>query len=152
MVAEEVEVFCAAQALGWDCGLTNGEGLSRVLAEELYPGVLDSFHTADVWLDSSRPDYITNNNGSDVDSLSNGCSVLFLYYLRYILGYEWPTIVQIGGVTLEQTYERLTGQSGAYTAFRQCVDAFFPLGTPSGLTTDNPFPPFDFYAAAGAML
>ncbi len=152
VVAEEVEVFSAAQALGWDCGFTNGEGLSRVLAEELYPGVLDSFHTADIWLDSGRPDYITNNSGSDVDSLSNGCSVLFLYYLRYILGYEWPTIVQIGGATLEQTFERLTGQSGAYTAFRNCVDAFFSPGTPSGLTTDNPFPPFDFYAAADSVL
>src|SRR5262249_30206747 len=34
--AEIVEVFSAAQGLGWDCGKSNGEGLSRVLATELY--------------------------------------------------------------------------------------------------------------------
>jgi hypothetical protein len=126
--------------------------LSRVLAEELYPGVLDAFHTADRWLDSSRPDYITDNHGSDIDSLSNGTSVLFLYYLRYVLGYEWPTIVQVGGATLAETYTRLTGQSGAYSAFRGCIDAYFPPGTLSGLRVDNPFPAFDFYAAAGALM
>src|SRR5437879_3501093 len=37
MVAELVEVFEAAQNVGWDCGGSNGEGLSRVLASALYP-------------------------------------------------------------------------------------------------------------------
>jgi hypothetical protein len=79
-------VFSAAQGLGWNCGDTNGEGLSRVLAEELYPGVLDAFHTADAWLDSSRPDYVSDGVGNDQDGLSNGCAVVFLYYLHYVLG------------------------------------------------------------------
>jgi hypothetical protein len=153
VVAEEVEVFCAAQALGWDCGATNGEGLSRVLAEELYPGVLDDFHTADAWLDSTtRPDYLTDNHGTDVDPLSNGCAVLFLYYLRYMLGYDWSTITQTAGATLEETYRRLTGSTGAYSALRTCIDAIFPPGSPSGLIVDNPFPAFDFYSAASAIL
>jgi hypothetical protein len=151
LVAEEVEVFQAAQNLGWDCSKTNGEGLSRVLAEELYPGVLDGFNTAGYWLDNGRPDYITDNHGTDRDRLSNGCSVLFLYYLRYILGYEWPLIVQTGGATLEETYRRLTGSPGAYSALRDCVDGFFPPGSPSGLVVDNPFPVFDFYAAGSMM-
>jgi hypothetical protein len=92
LVAEEVEVFSAAQGLGWNCMDTNGEGLSRVLAGDLYPGVLTSvgppstFVVADRWLDSSRPDYVSNNIGNDGDPLSNGCSVVFLYFLRYILG------------------------------------------------------------------
>lgn len=152
LVAEEVEVFSAAQGLGWDCGNTNGEGLSRVLAEELYPGVLDFFHTADQWLDFGRPNFVDFNSGTDQDSLSNGCSVSFLYFLRYVLGYEWTAIVQAGGTTLEETYERLTGQTGGYTALRQCVDALYPPGSMSGLTTDNPFPAFDYYSAAAALL
>src|SRR5262249_27778242 len=56
VVIAAVKVFCGAQGLGWDRLKTNGEGLSRVLAQELYAGVLDSFHTADRWLDSGRPD------------------------------------------------------------------------------------------------
>ena len=152
LVAEEVEVFSAAQGTGWNCADTNGEGLSRVLAEELYPGVLDGFHTADKWLDSDRPDYVSNGVGNDQDALSNGCSVVFLYYLRYILGYEWGTIVQAGGSTLEQTYRNLTGSVGGYSALRQCVDPLFPLASSSGLTIDNPFPPFDYYSAAVPLM
>jgi hypothetical protein len=152
LVAEEVEVFSAAQGLGWDCGRTNGEGLSRVLAEDLYPGVLDYYHTADKWLDGGRPDYVTNNTGGDTNNVSNGCSVLFLYFLRYILGYEWAAIVQAGGSTLEQTYQNLTGASGGYAALRDCIDSLFPPGSPSGLTTDNPFGVFDYYAAAVALM
>jgi len=139
LVAAEVEVFCAAQGLGWDCSKTNGQGLSRVLAQELYPGVFDSFHTTDRWLDSGRPDYLTHNPASGVDSLSNGCSVLFLYYLRYILGYEWARIVQTGGATFEETFVGVTGQSSAYSTFRDFVDSWFPPGIPSGLQVDNPF-------------
>jgi hypothetical protein len=152
LVAEEVEVFSAAQGLGWNCGDTNGEGLSRVLAEELYPGVLDYFHTADVWLDNGRPDYVANNVGNDKSALSNGCSVVFLYFLHYVLGYDWSAIVQAGGSTLEQTYQNLTGASGGYSALRQCVDALYPPGSPSGLTTDNPFPAFDYYEAIAAII
>jgi hypothetical protein len=152
LVAEEVEVFSAAQGIGWNCGDTNGEGISRVLAEELYPGVLDDFHTADAWLDSGRPDYVSNGIGNDEDPFSNGCSVVFLYYLHYILGYEWATIVQAGGSTLEQTYQNLTNSTGGYGALRQCVDPLYPPGSPSGLTTDNPFPPFDYYSAAVLLM
>ncbi len=145
LVAEEVEVFSAAQGLGWNW-------ISRVLAEELYPGVLDYFHTADIWLDSDRPDYVSNGVGNDQDPLSNGCSVVFLYYLHYILGYEWESIVQAGGSTLEQTYKNLTGSTGGYSALRHCVDPLFPPGSPSGLTTDNPFPIFDYYAATVPLM
>lgn len=151
LVAEEVEVFSAAQGLGWNCADTNGEGLSRVLAEELYPGVLDYFHTADVWLDMGRPDYVSNNAGTDQDSFSNGCSVVFLYFLHYVLGYDWSAIVQAGGSTLEQTYQHLTGSSGGYTALRLCVDALYPTGEPSGLVTDNPFPAFNYYESIAAL-
>ena len=42
-VAELVEVFEAVQAKGWDCQKSNGEGLSRVLAAELYPAEVGPF-------------------------------------------------------------------------------------------------------------
>ena len=152
LVAEEVEVFQAAQGIGWNCGDTNGEGLSRVLAEELYPGTLDYYRTADVWLDSGRPDYVGNNAGNDQDPFSNGCSVAFLYYLHYLLGYDWATIVAAGGTTLEQIFQNLTGQSGGYQALRASVDARYPLGSPSGLAQDNPFPALDFDLASVSLV
>jgi hypothetical protein len=66
LIAEEVEVFSAVQNKGWNCGASNGEGLSRVLAESLYPGVLDDYSTAAAWLDTpDRPDWISNNNNTD---------------------------------------------------------------------------------------
>src|SRR5579864_4743171 len=52
VVAEEVEVFSAAQGRGWDCGASNGEGLSRVLATQLYPAELDGFESATTWLNT----------------------------------------------------------------------------------------------------
>ena len=140
-VAEEVEVFSADQARGWDCGASNGEGLSRVLATELYPGSLNGFTSAATWLDTpGRPDYVNVNDPTDRNYVSIGCSVLFLNYLRYQLGYRWGDIVQAGGSTLAQTYQTLTGSADGLTPFKALLQTHFPEGTPSGLTTDNPFP------------
>jgi hypothetical protein len=141
LVAELVEVFEAAQNLGWDCGASNGEGLSRVLATALYPAELDGYTTAAAWLDTpNRPDWVNNNNATDQDAVSNGCSVLFLNYLNAQLGYRWDQIAQAGAATLAQTYAKLTGNPDGWNQFRQQLDVNFPLGTPSGLTTDNPYP------------
>jgi hypothetical protein len=142
VVAEEVEVFSAVQNRGWDCGASNGEGLSRVLAAtDLYPGSLNGFNSAATWLDTpGRPDYVNNNDPTDRSYVSTGCSVLFLNYLRYQLGYKWGNIVQAAGTTLAQTYNGLTGLSDALTPFKALLQAHYPAGTPSGLTTDNPFP------------
>jgi hypothetical protein len=141
VVAEEVEVFEAAQNRGWDCGASNGEGLSRVLATEIYPAELDGFATAAAWLDSSgRPDWVTKTDPTDQNAVSTGCAVLFLNYLRYQLNYAWPQIVAAAGSTLEQTYEVLTGRTGGFAPFKSLLDSHFPPGKPSGLTSDNPFP------------
>jgi hypothetical protein len=48
--------------------------------------------------------------------------------------------VQAGAPTLSQTYSSLTGNADGWTPFRQQLDNAFPLGSPSGLTTDNPYP------------
>jgi hypothetical protein len=142
LVAEEVEVFEAAQNLGWDCGKSNGEGLSRTLAEELYPILDQYFYTADVWLDSARNDYVTTNFDSDVDAASIGCSVLFLNFLQF-MGYSWAEIAQAGAPTLASVYQNLTGLTSAVADFRTVIDAFFPPGIPSGVRTDRPLPVMD---------
>lgn len=139
-VAEEVEVFEATQNKGWDCGASNGEGLSRVLATELYPAELDGFSTASSWLDSNRPDWVSKTDATDQNAVSTGCAVLFLNYLRYQLNYSWPQIVQAAGATLEQTYKGVSGKTGGFAPFKSLLDAHFPPGQPSNLTTDNPFP------------
>jgi len=141
MVAELVEVFEAAQNVGWDCGASNGEGLSRVLATALYPAELDGYTTAAAWLDTpNRPDWVNNNNSTDGDAVSNGCSVLFLNYMNTQLGYGWDQIVKAGAPTLAQTYTNLTGNADGWTPFKQQLDKNFPIGTPSAVTTDNPYP------------
>lgn len=141
MVAELVEVFEAAQGAGWDCGQSNGEGLSRVLATALYPAELDGYTTAAAWLDTfDRPNWVDNTNGTDTDPVSNGCAVLFLNYLNTQLGYGWDQIVQAGAPTLAQVYQTLTGKNDGWATFRQQLDNNFPIGIPCGLTTDNPYP------------
>lgn len=141
VVAEEVEVFEAAQGRGWNCGASNGEGLSRVLATERYPAQLNGFATAAAWLNSpNRPDWVSRTDPSDQHAVSTGCAVLFLNYLRYQLGYEWTPIIAAAGAALEATYNALTGRTGGFAPFKALLDAHFPPGQPAGLATDNPFP------------
>lgn len=141
MVAELVEVFSADQpGAPWNCGASNGEGLSRVLATDRYPAELDGYTSAAYWLDNGRPDFVNVTDPTDRNYLSIGCSVLFLNYLRYQEDFTWQEIVTAGGSTLQQTYQNLTGQGDALTPFTTLLQQFFPQGTPSGLTNDNPFP------------
>lgn len=141
-IAEVIEVFEAAQAKGWNCAANNGEGLSRVLAEELHPaGVLPWMISSAAWLDTpGRPDYVSAIDTSDRNYVSTGCAVLFLNYLRYQLDFNWGEIVQAAGPTLEQVYGSLTHASGGYAALTALLQPFYPAGKPSGLKTDNPFP------------
>lgn len=140
MVAEAVEVFSAAQNRGWDCGASNGEGLSRVLATELYPAQLDGFATAAAWLDSPRADWVSRTDPTDQNAVSTGCAVLFLNYLHYQLGFAWPAVVAAAGATFEACYQALTGRQAGFAPFKALLDSRFPPGRPSGLISDNPFP------------
>jgi hypothetical protein len=139
-VAEFVEVFEAVQAGGWDCGKSNGEGLSRVLATDAYPRELDGFATAGAWLDSARKNFVDHTFGSDTDFAANGCSVLFLNWLRFQLNHSWAQIVGAAAPTLGKTYTKLTGKRDGFKQFETLLNAHFPKGRPSGLSTDNPFP------------
>src|SRR6476646_11810473 len=39
VLAEVAEVFMANKNAGWDCGASNGEALSRIMAEDVYPNL-----------------------------------------------------------------------------------------------------------------
>jgi len=141
VVAEEVEVFEAACGNGWDCGASPGEGLSRTLATEIYPLELNGFASAAVWLDTpDRPDWVNNSDPTDTNYTSIGCSVLFLNYLHDQLRFSWNEIVAAGGKTLAQTYTALTGATDGFVQFTNLLQEFFPVGKPSGVTNDDPFP------------
>lgn len=139
-IAEFVEVFEAVQNGGWDCGASNGEGLSRVLATDAYPAQLDGFATASAWLDSQRKNFVDHTQSSDTDPAANGCSVLFLNWLRFQLNYSWTQIVEAAAPTLASTYAKLTRKNDGFKQFETLINQHFPKGQPSGLTTDNPFP------------
>jgi hypothetical protein len=140
-VAEMVEVFSAAQDQGWNCGYSNGEGLSRVLATECYPRQLSGYETATDWLDSTRGNFVERNATTDLSPVSTGCAVLFLNYLHYQLGYTWHDIVTNGRATLGATHQALSGtRSTGWHAFNRLVSHHYPRGTPSGLEDDNIFP------------
>ena len=141
VVAEEVEVFEDIQSKGWNCGASNGEGLSRVLAADLHPDAAAPFSTAAAWLDTpDRPDWVDQTDPSDTNFVSTGCAVLFLNYLRHQLNFDWTQIVGAAGTTLAKTYTTLTGRQDGFAQFKALLDRHFPPGQPSGLTTDNPFP------------
>jgi hypothetical protein len=140
-MAEVVEVFSAHQRRGWNCGASNGEGLSRVLAKELHPSQLDGFATASVWLNSQRPDFVDLNDPSDQHPVSIGCAVLFLNYLRYQLGYSWEDIVAHGRPTLAETWYSLTAKgANVWEMFSTLLEMHFPRGKRVQLTSDNVFP------------
>ncbi|HEU0028017.1 MAG TPA: hypothetical protein VFQ25_12960 [Ktedonobacterales bacterium] len=143
MVAELVEIFEAAVSNGWQCGQTNGEALSRVLATERNGNIAQlQVQTGQAWWANGAQDYVTTNNASDQDENSNGCGPLFLYYLHSQLGYDWRTIVATGGSTLGETYQKLTGNSPAQ-GFQDFMSHLSTLASGGALQlppSGNPFP------------
>jgi hypothetical protein len=152
-INELVEVFMSynnqhgANKNSWKAENSDGEALSQLCGIErfrtghyLYYG---SF--VDSWLQNNgRPDYVTNPENTDRHSLSYGCGLLFLYYLKSQLNYSVPKIIQNGGSSLEALYKNLTGQSNAFAAFNGLVSQYFPMGnTPLFGTFDDPFPLLD---------
>ena len=156
LVAEVVECF-EAQNGGWDCGDTNGEGLSRALAITVRPFKVLTGLDGDVqgWWNNGNPhDFVNNNAGSDQDQQSNACGTLFLFYLNS-LGYSWNKIVANGGKTLGETYNKITGRTGqeGFTAFVAALNGIqqpwadnpftgapAPTPTPTPTPTPNPTP------------
>lgn len=143
LAAEVVEVFQAAQGDGWDCGHTNGESLSRVLAFERHPDLAPDFTgTEQDWWAAGHQDYVNDNSADDRDQEANGCGDLFLWYLHSQLTFDWAAIVGAGGVTLSVTYQTLTGydpQQGFadFVAALQTIEKQGQLALPD---SGNPFP------------
>jgi hypothetical protein len=97
-VAEMAELIMGFYA--WDAGSSQGEALSRVMAEELHPSSTSNW--VNLWLNwpRPRPDWITKNEPpdgafmrGDVDQIAFGCGMIFIYFLRYQLGFAYDQIV-----------------------------------------------------------
>jgi len=141
VVAEEDEVFMSNFGHGWDCGASNGEALSRILAAEIYPKSQTGFWTGASWLDSNRPDFINSTDATDTNFVSIGCGTLFINYLRNQLGFSINQIITGGGSTFKQTYNNLTKDNGnPFPVFADLLQSKFPAGHRSGLANDNPWP------------
>jgi hypothetical protein len=140
VVAEADEVFMADQGKGWDCGASNGEGLSRVLATHRYPKELGGFETGPSWLTSDRHDFVTQNDGTDTNFVSTGCATLFIHYLKFQHGYSFDRITQAAGDTPADTYRNLTGRTDSFAPFNRLLERRFAAKTSAPLSTDNPFP------------
>lgn len=141
VIAEEDEVFMEAFGRGWNCGFSNGEGLSRVLANDMVPGAEPpGFISSNIWLNGGRPDWVNNTEQDDRKYPSIGCSCLFLNWLRFQLNHTWQQIIAAGADTLAQTYTNLTGQQDGFGRFKALMDKKFPPSHKTALTTDNPFP------------
>ena len=132
-LAELSECFMGAQGLGWGCGFSNGEGLSRFCAEVDTPyGSFPSWGiTGPSWVSAGYPDWVTTTEQTDRDYASTGCAVLYLYWLLS-LGYSKGEVVKAGGATLADNYRKLSGKNTAYADLKAAVQAVT-------VTSDNPF-------------
>jgi len=131
-VAELSESFMGPQNLGWNCGYSNGEALSRFCAEQETPsGTLAAFATGPAWDQAGRPDWISTTEHTDQDPVSTGCGIVYIYWMRS-LGFLVPQIVQAGGATFSANYQTLTGKT---TAYKDLLAALSGVS----ITSDNPF-------------
>ena len=131
-VAELSESFMGPQGGGWGCGFSNGEGLSRFCAEqETTPGTLNGFTTGPAWAQAGFPDWVGTTEQTDQNSVSTGCAIVYLYWVRS-LGHSIPSIVQAAGATLSANYKTLTGKDTAYADLLAAVKG-------RSVTSDNPF-------------
>jgi hypothetical protein len=153
LVAEVDEVFMSTQKAalgkGFDPGQSHGEGLSRVLAAELYPGIAGRFAGGLAWLYSPRPDWVSNTELTDQGAVSYGCASLFLNYLHYQLGFTWQQIIAAADNTLALVAQNL-GSLNAWNDFSAVISRHYPAGQPvgpnqlpkdpEGLAIDNLYP------------
>jgi hypothetical protein len=134
VVAELAEIFMAAQGKGWNPSWSDGESLSRVSGQILYPENAWLFQTGSSWFNATThanpTDGIDSVEHTDQDFVSIGCGSLFLNYLAYQLNFTWPAIFQAGAPatnTLAETAATL-GATGGYAAFLSLLQTSFPSG------------------------
>jgi hypothetical protein len=130
----------------WVAGYSHGEGLSQYCAYLLSPGGYNEFYGPGFennWINSNRVDndWVNNTEQTDKNAVSFGCALLYLFYLQYQLYHLPATIIQNGGATLAETYNKLTGRGDAFNPFRSLLDSFYPPGQQGAyLQVVNPFP------------
>jgi hypothetical protein len=152
VVAEEAEIFMTLQAKGWKAAWSNGEALSRVCGQILYPSRAWLFSTSQWWLNTTRPNWVDNVEQTDQDIVATGCGSLFLNYLAYQLNFRWPDIIGAGAPntsTLAETVAIL-GVTNAWSNFLNLITTYLPPGAslppqPTSIgqppePTDNPYP------------
>jgi hypothetical protein len=143
VVAEVVEVFEAAINNGWDCGHTNGEALSRVLAVERNTNLASvTVPTEQSWWRNGHEDYVNDNSATDQNEDASGCGALFLSYLHTQLGFSWTQIATTGGNSLGDTYQKLTGKDpqAGFQDFLGRLATIAQGGQLNVPSSGNPFP------------
>ena len=154
LIAEVSEIFMMTQGAGWFQGSdegSKGEGLSRFLSGQFLAingllglGVDADYAVADLWLNSSRQDFVNNAPDDHGYNATNGCTTLFIYYLFHQLGYSIEQIVAAAGTTLAAVYKNLTGDpNDPFPLFKRLLDVRFPSTTGSavgGPNFDDPWP------------
>jgi hypothetical protein len=139
-VAEVTESFMGAQNKGWDCGASNGEALSRFLAELLSggpDGVLAAYATGPAWDQDGRPNYIDATEPTDQNPVSTGCGMVYLYWM-ISNQFTAAQITQAGcpDGTLASNYLALTGKTSAWADLNAAL-----TGLTGPITSDNPWGP-----------
>ena len=148
VLSEIVEVL--GSRFRWDCGCSNGEGLSRVISDFLVPAQRpNNFLSAKIWLapPSARGDFVSNtfqgddDHPGDRDYPSIGCSVLFLNWMHFQVGIPWEEIIDNGAATLEQTYDAIVGSgSDAFGNFSSFINRNAEEVNARANVSDNVFP------------
>jgi hypothetical protein len=138
VVAELTESFMGLQNKGWDCGGSNGEALSRLLAELESggpAGALAAFATGPDWDRAGRPNWIDATEPTDGDAVSTGCGIVYLYWMMS-KGNSPAKITQAGcpDGSLASNYKALTGKDTAWRDFSAAVAALH-----GGITSDDPW-------------
>ncbi len=96
-IAEFVEVFMSydrqkVASTYWDAGSSDGEGLSQYWTIERFKTGHYLYYNSWIaaWLNSpsTRQDWVSNPEGTDGNSVSFGCALLFIYYLNKQLGFS----------------------------------------------------------------
>src|SRR5690242_2985886 len=131
----------------WIANYSHGESLADICSAVLHPEGQGGPWSS-VWLNTPqifpefvpRPNWVDKTDPTDSNSFSYGCGVLFLNYLLHQRGIALDEIIAMGGATLAQTYQNLTGTSDGWVAFSQLINTYFPFGPIYTPRTDNLFP------------
>lgn len=121
------------------CGVSTGEALSRWCAAIVSNNALPDFATAPEWAQQGMPDYVNRTEKTDQDSISTGCGMAFLSWLKHLgfgINAIAPSMVKLGASgTLARLYAGLSGdaQANAWPKFHAAAQAL------AQVTNDDPF-------------